>query len=55
MNEEQEKKDSFSIGTASTGGAVKVYFDINDPEAITKMDKAIQLWKNAQVVSGKAK
>jgi len=54
--ETELKQDSFSIGTASTGGAVKVYFeDIGSPEAVTKIDTAIRLWKNAQVISGKAK
>ena len=38
--------DSYTIGTASTGGAIKIYFTpnlLNDPDAITKIDKAFDL------------
>lgn len=49
-------EDKFSIGTPSTGGNIVVRFkDIRSEEAIEKIDKAIQLWKNAIFLSGKAK
>jgi len=54
--EERIKTDSFSIGTSATGGSIKVYFeDIHSEDTIKKIDKAISLWKNAQIVSGKVK
>ena len=52
---EEQKIDSFSIGTAATGGAIKVYFDdIHSQNTIEKIDKAILLWKKCRVASGKA-
>ncbi len=48
-----ENQDSFSIGTASTGGNVKVFFkDIHSEEAVDKIDQAIKLWKNAKTITG---
>jgi len=39
-----ERKDSVEIGTASKGGALKVYFDATDPEqAKTLIDNAIKV------------
>ena len=32
MEKNEEYKDSFSIGTNSTGGSTKVYFDLNNLE-----------------------
>lgn len=58
---EEEKKevkltDSYTIGTAATGGAIKAYFeDIRSEDAIKKIDRAIELWKKALVLSGKQK
>ena len=53
---EKEKKDSFTIGTPSQGGAIKVYFeDIHSQETAEKIDKAIQLWKNSKTITGKTK
>ena len=53
---ENKQLDSFTIGTAATGGAIKVYLeDIHSQEAVDKIDKAIELWKKSRIVSGKAK
>ena len=53
---DKEAKDSFTIGTAATGGCIKVYFeDIHSEETIKKIDKAIDLWKKTVIISGKAK
>ena len=39
-----ERKDSVEIGTASKGGALKIYFDTTDPEqAKTLIDNAIKV------------
>jgi hypothetical protein len=54
MSESKELKDSFTIGTAATGGAIKIYFDdIYSEETSKKIDEAIKLWKNCKLVSGK--
>jgi len=48
-----ENQDSFSIGTNSQGGSIKVYFeDIHSETAIKKIDQAIRLWKNAKAIAG---
>lgn len=52
--ENEERKDSFTIGTAATGGSIKVYIDILDTDTtIKKIDEAIRLWKNSKAMSGK--
>ena len=53
--EVNELKDSFSIGSAASGVALKVYFDILDDDVVEKIDKAIDLWKKASVTSGRVK
>ena len=54
MEQETIKQDSFTIGTPSGGGAIKIYFDdIHSQETAEKIDKAIQLWKNCKVITGK--
>ena len=42
-NEMESARDSFTVGTAGTGGCVKVYFGESDAEA--KITKAILLYK----------
>jgi hypothetical protein len=40
-----EYQDSFTIGTSATGGAIKVYGDINSPtEFAEKIENAINLF-----------
>lgn len=41
-DEQDDYKDSFSIGTASTGGTIRVYF--NDATAEQKIARAKQLY-----------
>ena len=50
-------QDSLTLGTSNTGGQVKIYFNIDDDEniLIKKFDKALKLWKNISVLSGRAK
>jgi hypothetical protein len=52
------KTDSFTIGSSTTGGQLKVYFDIDTEtyeQIASKCDKIIKLWKATCVISGKAK
>ena len=35
-NEENIKQDSFTLGTAATNGALKVYFDLSDTKEVEK-------------------
>ncbi len=52
----EQRIDSFTIGTPSTGGSIKVYFDMLDEEVvIKKIDLAIKYWKNSISISGKAR
>ena len=56
VEEFEEQKDSFTIGTAATGGCFKVYFNILETaDAVRKVDEAIRLWKNSVLLSGKSK
>lgn len=56
MTELRDKRDSFSIGSAASNTNIVVYFDsILDDEAVEKINRSIQLWKNATVQSGRAK
>ena len=50
-----EMKDSFKIGSAASGVAISVYFDILDEDVIVKIDKAIDLYKKSLIASGRAK
>jgi hypothetical protein len=40
-------KNSFTIGTPATGGAIKVYFT-DEQDAVNKMNLAIKLYSQAQ-------
>jgi len=52
IQEETHYQNSFTIGTASTGGAIKIYFeDIHSEETSKAIDKAIQLWKNIKAIT----
>ena len=52
----EDYKNSFTIGTPATGGCIKIYFeDLHSEQLIKDIDKAIQLWKNCQLISGKIK
>ncbi len=44
MKMEQENKNSFTIGTAATGGALKVYLPDNEEEAIRLIKWAIMVY-----------
>jgi len=47
---------SFTIGTPSGGGAIKIYFNnIHDEQTAKDIDKAITIWKNLKVITGKEK
>jgi len=53
---EEDYKNSFTIGTPATGGSFKIYFeDIHSEQLIKDIDKAIKLWKNCQILTGKVK
>jgi len=52
---QNETNDFFCIGTPATC-QIKVYFNsILDEDALNKINRAIKLWKNSTVISGKAK
>jgi len=56
MTLKRESRDSFSIGSAASGVSLVVYFDnILDDGVVEKIDRAIQLWKNSSVQSGRVK
>jgi hypothetical protein len=56
MNELNENKDFFSIGSSASGVQIKVYLDdIYSGESVRKIDTAIKLWKNASFASGRIK
>lgn len=46
MSEEMEEyKDSFTIGTPATGGALKVYLkDLTSEESLSKIDQTITIY-----------
>ena len=55
MNE--QKQDSFTVGTPATGGAVKVYFTVgidSEQTIIDKIDFAIKMSNNAKLVKSRA-
>lgn len=39
----------FSIGSAATNTHFSIDFDIDDPAAITKIDKLIELWMKTRI------
>lgn len=51
---EDENKNSFTIGTASTGGAIKVYFRTME-EAEKSIDWALDMYCKAKVALDKLK
>jgi hypothetical protein len=54
VQEFESMKNSFTIGTPSGGGAIKVYFDdIFNPDTVKCIDEAIRIWKNLKVITGK--
>ena len=57
MDIDEDNKDSLTLGTSSTGGQIKIYFNIDDDDdyLIKKFDKAIKYWKKISLISGKSK
>ena len=54
MNE-QQYRDSFSIGTSATGGAIKVYLDGDKETRIKQIGEAIEIWNMASTEFKKLK
>jgi len=53
----KEQLDSFTIGTAATGGCIKIYLegDLKSEETGQKIYDAINLWANAKDRSDRLK
>lgn len=52
--EEDDKKDSFTIGTPSKDGAIKVYFN-NKEEAQEKIDWALDMYCKVAIALARLK
>lgn len=51
-----ERSDSFEIGTPSKGGAIKVYFNVQNPDEAKKLiSEAMQIRKFAEEEYEKSK